>query len=136
MSYLLDTSTCVELMRPKPSLTRARADRVRTRGERMVLSSVVMFELWYGVFKSERTAESQRKLNSFMLGVDEVCDLDDADARVAGEIRAQLEAVGKTIGAYDTLIAAQCLNRNFTLVTSNISELRRVNGLRWEDWSK
>lgn len=136
MSYLLDTSTCVALMRAQPSLVRARADRALTRGETMVLSSIVMYELWYGVFKSERATENARKLQSLVSGFDEVCLFDEMDARTAGEIRAQLESAGKTIGAYDTLIAAQCLNHNFTLVTSNVSEFRRVRGLTWEDWAK
>ena len=136
MSFLLDTSTCVALLRPKPSLVRARADRALSRRERMVLSSVVLHELWYGVYKSERVAENTRKLQSFLAGLDEIYQFDETDAHTAGEIRAQLESVGNVIGAYDTLIAAQCLNRDFILVTSNVSEFRRVKGLRWVDWAK
>jgi tRNA(fMet)-specific endonuclease VapC len=136
MSYLLDTSTCVDLLRPRASLVRMRADQAIASGEKLLLSSIVIYELWYGVQKSERLAENIRKLQSLLSGPVEIIPFYDDDARKAGEIRAQLERSGKGIGAYDTLIAGQCLNHDFTLVTSNVSEFRRVKDLRWEDWTK
>jgi hypothetical protein len=51
-------------------------------------------------------------------------------------LRAQLEAVGRPIGAYDLLIAGQALRRNSTLVTANVSEFRRVEALVWQNWAK
>jgi len=136
MSYFLDTSTCVALLRPGSSLVRRRAEQAIFSGERLLLSSIVIYELWYGVQKSERVAENIRKLQSLLSGSVETCPFYEDDARTAGEIRAQLELSGRGIGAYDTLIAGQCLNHNFTLVTANVSEFRRVKGLRWEDWTK
>jgi len=49
-------------------------------------------------------------------------------------VRAQLERVGRPIGAYDLLIAGQALQRGYTLVTANAREFARVKGLRWENW--
>ncbi len=57
-------------------------------------------------------------------------------ARAAGTLRAQLEAEGRPIGAYDVLIAGQALRRKLTLVTANVSEFRRVKGLVWQNWAK
>lgn len=136
MSYLLDTSTCLALLRPKSLLVRARAERAVARGDQLVISSIVLHELWYGVHKSDRFQENALKLRSFLSAFVQVCPFENNDARAAGEIRAQLEASGRTIGAYDTLIAGHCLNHNFTLVTANVAEFRRVKGLRWEDWTK
>jgi tRNA(fMet)-specific endonuclease VapC len=136
MSYLLDTSTCVDLLRPKASLVRTRAEKAISSGERLLLSSIVVYELWYGVQKSDRIEENTRKLQSLLSGPVEICPFYDDDARKAGEVRAQLELSGKGIGAYDTLIAGQCLNHDYILVTANVSEFRRVKDLRWEDWTK
>jgi tRNA(fMet)-specific endonuclease VapC len=61
---------------------------------------------------------------------------EEEDAKVAGEVRAALEADGKPIGAYDLLIAGQALRSKFTLVTSNVSGFSRVKGLAWQDWGK
>jgi tRNA(fMet)-specific endonuclease VapC len=58
------------------------------------------------------------------------------DAKVAGRVRAAMEAVGKPIGAYDLLIAGQALRHQVTLITANGKEFRRVKGLEWEDWAK
>jgi tRNA(fMet)-specific endonuclease VapC len=96
------------------------------RGERLVVSSIVLDELWYGAVNSKRIDENTAKLGSFLSGCEETCACDETDASRAGEIRAALEQKGETIGAYDTLIAGQCLSRNFTLLSGNISEFRRV----------
>ena len=60
---------------------------------------------------------------------------DEEDARAAGTIRAELEALGRPIGAYDVLLAGQARRHGATLVTSNAKEFARVSGLKWEDWA-
>ena len=57
------------------------------------------------------------------------------DARAAGMVRAELEAVGKPVGASDVLLAGQARRRGATLVTSTAKEFARVRGLKWEDWA-
>ena len=57
----------------------------------------------------------------------------DAD-RHYGRIRAQLEREGKTIGANDLMIAAHALAQDAVLVTGNVDEFKRVNGLKIENW--
>ncbi len=63
-------------------------------------------------------------------------DLDREDARAAGEIRAALARQGTPIGPYDVLIAGQAKARALTLVTGNLAEFQRVEGLRIEDWTR
>jgi tRNA(fMet)-specific endonuclease VapC len=97
---------------------------------------VVTFELWYGVSKSERVELNTARLSSFLAGPVTILPLEEEDARLAGSIRAVLEASGRPIGAYDVLIAGQAVARELTLVTANVSEFTRVKGLRWQDWAK
>lgn len=101
----------------------------------MLVSSVVAFELWYGVAESQRKEANTQRLESFFAGPLEWTLFDEEDAREAGLVRAQLEMAGKPIGAYDVLIAGQARRRGATLVTSNTGEFDRVNGLKWEDWA-
>ena len=56
------------------------------------------------------------------------------DARRAGDVRAALRARGTPIGPYDVLIAGQALARGLILVTHNVAEFSRVEGLRVENW--
>ena len=57
-----------------------------------------------------------------------------ADAERAGEIRAALQARGTPIGPSDVLIAGQASARSLTLITHNVAEFGRVDGLAFEDW--
>jgi len=53
------------------------------------------------------------------------------DAEIAGPIRAELEAIGKPVGAYDVLIAGQAIRNKLTLITTNLSEFARIEALAW-----
>ncbi len=59
---------------------------------------------------------------------------DDADAVEHARIRHELELAGLVIGPYDLQIASICVRHGLTLVTSNIGEFSRVQGLMVEDW--
>ena len=101
----------------------------------MVTSSLVVFELWYGVAKSSRKESNESRLGAFLSGPIGIVDFEEEDAHIAGMIRANLERAGTPVGAYDLLIAAQGLRHGATVVTSNGSEFGRVSGLTWEDWA-
>ena len=64
----------------------------------------------------------------------EVVDSGREDARNAGGDPRDLWRAGTPIGPYDILIAGQALARDLTLITHNIREFSRVQGLRIEDW--
>jgi tRNA(fMet)-specific endonuclease VapC len=135
MTYLLDTNACIALINGAPKDVRRRFQRAIHKEASVLMSSVVAFELWYGVAKSQHKETNTRRLEAFLAGPLEWTLLDDADAREAGRVRAELEAAGKPIGAYDVLIAGQARRRGATLVTSNVAEFDRVAGLKWEDWA-
>jgi tRNA(fMet)-specific endonuclease VapC len=136
MNYLLDTNTCIALMSPTANSVQKRFARTARKGGRLFVPSVVAFELWYGVFKSARQQENTKRCEIFFAGPLEMLPFQEADAKVAGELRAQLESAGKPIGAYDLLIAGQAVRHKMTLITANVSEFSRVKGLLWDDWSK
>jgi tRNA(fMet)-specific endonuclease VapC len=134
-TYLLDTNACIALITGVDVNVRRRFQRAVARESVMLLSSVVAFELWYGVAKSQRKDGHTRRLETFFAGPLEWTLFDEDDARAAGTVRAELEAVGKPIGAYDVLLAGQARRRGAVLVTSNSRECARVTGLKWEDWA-
>jgi tRNA(fMet)-specific endonuclease VapC len=134
VNYLLDTNACIALI--NQGAVRSRFQRALSGGAQIYVSSVVTFELWYGVAKSAHQAHNAERLEAFLAGPIALLPLEDEDARAAGAIRAALQASGMPIGAYDTLIAGQALARQLTLVTANVSEFSRVKGLSWQDWAK
>lgn len=135
MTYLLDTNAVIALLKDKPPGVRERFRKAQAAENVIAVSSLVLFELWYGVARSTRRQENSERLRIFLAGDIAVLPFEEEDAAVAGELRATLEAAGKPIGPYDLLIAAQALRSEAILVTANVSEFARVPDLEWEDWS-
>jgi tRNA(fMet)-specific endonuclease VapC len=129
---MLDTDVCIDAMRGRSLAIRSHLERMAI-GE-VVISAIVAAELWTGVMKSRRPKAAENAVRKFLSYV-EVLDWPVGAARVYGDIRAHLEASGRSIGAVDMLIAAHAIVEKIALVTRNQSEFRRVAGLQLEDWS-
>jgi tRNA(fMet)-specific endonuclease VapC len=135
VNYLLDTNAVIALLKNHPPSVRSRLRGVVSEGASIAVPSVALYELWYGVARSERRNENAERLRVFLSGDITIIPFDDEDAAAAGDLRAALEAAGTPIGPYDLLIAAQALRGGTTLVTANVSEFARVRGLLWQDWT-
>lgn len=128
MRYLLDTNAISALLKGHGRFTeRLRQHEVQD----FALSTIVLHELYFGAFKSERRDANLDRIARLPFPK---LDLTDDDARYAGIIRAGLGAAGRPIGPYDVLIAGQALARGLTLITRNMREFIRIEGLRVEDW--
>lgn len=114
---------------------RGRLQHAVSTGASIAVSSIALFELWYGVARSQHRRENAERLSVFLSGDIRVVPFEEEDAATAGDLRAALETAGKPIGPYDLLIAAQAVRAGATLVTANVSEFRRVRGLRWQNWA-
>jgi len=123
-------------MNGTPVAVRSRFEKAIRGHFQVYVSSVVAFELWYGIAKSARVEVNTQRLEMLLSSPVIALPFENEDSRAAGSIRATLEAAGKPIGAYDYLIAGQAMARQLTLVTANVSEFSRVKGLSWQDWAK
>ncbi len=130
MRYLLDANAVIALLNDKSSRLAKRARRESPSD--IATSTIVAHELFFGAYKSARTAINLALIDALRFPV---LDFDMEDARRAGEIRALLAGKGTPIGAYDVLIAGQALARDMILVTQNTREFIRVPRLRIDNWS-
>jgi tRNA(fMet)-specific endonuclease VapC len=130
LRYLLDTNLCIRVLRDRPRELRP---RFNAESAALAISTVVLSELLYGAEKSGKPVENRQEVRRFAARL-EVLAFDEAAAAHAGEIRAALERRSQMIGGYDVLIAGHARSRGLIVVTSNLSEFRRVDGLRCEDW--
>lgn len=128
--FVLDSSTVIDYFK---SRGRVAEHLLATPPSEIGLSSIVLYELEVGAERSRRPdvnrrhIEELRRLATFLpFGADE--------ARAAARIRAALEDRGQKIGPYDTLIAATALANGATLVTHNVEEFGRIEGLAIDDW--
>jgi len=130
MPYLLDTNTCIDVMRNHPDVV-SRMSVVAP--EDCVISTITSYELHTGVAKCASPDKERAKVDLLLKTVIQQ-PFGLADAREAGRIRGLLESHGEMIGPYDVLLAAQALAAGLTLVTSNTNEFQRVPGLSVENW--
>lgn len=105
---------------------------IRVGQETIATSIVAAGELRFG---AARVANEQfsRRIDR-VLGLVPSLALDAPVDRVYADVRARLERIGKSIGNNDTLIAAHALALDLTLVTDNVGEFERVEGLRVTNW--
>ena len=130
LRYMLDTDLCIRVLRDRPRELRP---RFNAEAAALSISTVVLTELLYGAEKSAKPVENRHEVLRFVARL-EVLAFDDEAAAHAAEIRATLERRGQMIGGYDVLIAGHARSRGLIVVTGNLGEFRRVEGLRSEDW--
>ena len=130
MRYLLDTNIVSAMVRdPRGPIT----EHIRTVGEKSVCTSVVVAaELRYGATK-KGSARLLAQLEAVLTAL-EVLALETPVDSVYGDVRTQLERAGHPIGGNDLLIAAHALSLEYTVVTDNEQEFKRVEGLSVENW--
>ncbi len=97
--------------------------------------AIVEYELRYGLLRLPTLAAAPRLAAlSALLRPMQILPFDSECAAHAARIRVELEAVGTPIGPHDTLIAATVLRYQATLVTRNVREFTRVQGLQYLNW--
>lgn len=132
ISHVLDTNAVIGLIggKSKTLVKRILDSPLGSIG----VPSIVVHELYFGAQKSARVQQNLETLR-LILADFPILDFDLADAFSAGEIRAALVAKGTPIGPYDVLIAGQAKTRKLVVITNNIKEFQRVEGLLVEDWT-
>lgn len=131
MIYLLDTNICIAILNDSSSAAARRLARLSPRD--VALCSIVKAELFYGAYRSQRARENLELLARFFAAFGDL-PFDENVAAILGKERARLARLGTPIGPYDVVIAATALRHGATLVTHNVREFERVEGLRWVDW--
>ncbi|MCD4807487.1 MAG: type II toxin-antitoxin system VapC family toxin [Methanococcoides sp.] len=131
MIRLLDTNTCIYF------LNRASEKVVQQFKElspsQIKLPSITVAELYYGAEKSKFKAKNREKVKRFV-STFEIVSFDEKACTAYAKIRHSLERSGTPVGPMDLLIASIGLAYNFTVVTNNIKEFKRVKGLKLQNW--
>ena len=133
--FMLDTDTCIFLMRGESPALAAKVQSVPL--QQQVMSAVTFAELTYGVQASAaaKRKQNQSVLDSLVLHL-AVLDWPQDAAKHYAEIRADLKKRGAQLGAADLMIAAHARAMGAIVVTNNVKDFERVKGLEVENWSK
>lgn len=100
----------------------------------MALSVVTEMEIRYGLARNPKLRIADL-VEEFLAGIT-ILSLDSDVAGTHARVRARLESKGGPIGPLDTMIGAHALSIDATLVTNNVKEFRRIEGLRVRDWTR
>ena len=130
--YFLDTNICIFIINGKyPNLNKRFLECDK---KAIKISSVVLYELFYGAEKSQKRTHNIAKIQTFISEL-EIIPFDRKTAEIASVVRADLEKTGQPIGGYDLMIASTAIANNGIIVTNNTREFSRINKLSVEDWS-
>lgn len=128
--FMLDTDTVSFALRGQHGVGAKLIERAPSE---VCLSAIALSELRFG---ADRRASKRlhRLVDTFIEHV-EVVPFDSVAATMFGRLCSQLEARGRPIGSFDTLIAAHAMALNVTLVTNNTKHFGRVQGLKTANWA-
>lgn len=128
--YLLGTNVCIAAMRNHLQVAQRMA---AVSPDEIAISSITSYELLTGVEKCSDPSRERAKVQ-LLLNTVHVLPFDNAAAAGAARIRATLEQQGQPIGPYDVLLAGQARSSDLILVTANMREFTRIEGLQVENW--
>jgi tRNA(fMet)-specific endonuclease VapC len=128
--YALDTNSVIYFFK---GMGRISERVLSTPRHEVAIPVVALYELEVGIAKSTSPTKRIEQLEELLRWA-RVLPFDRREAKVAAQVRAQLERKGAPIGPLDTLIAGTALAHGATLVTRNTVEFGRIESLKAENW--
>lgn len=128
--YLLDTNICAYFFNGKFNLTE-KIDEVEF--DNCCVSEITIAELKYGIAKSIHKEKNQKALDKFQEKI-EILPIFPVLDIYANE-KARLKTKGRMLDDFDLLIGTTAIFNNLTLVTKNVSDFDRLDGIVIEDWT-
>ena len=131
MIRLLDTNTCIYFLNRASERI---VDRFKELSPSQIkLPSITVAELYYGAEKSKFRSRNRERVRRFV-STFEIVSFDEKACGSYAKIGYSLERSGTPVGPMDLLVASIGLAHNFTVVTNNVKEFKRVKGLKLENW--
>ena len=131
LRYLLDTNICIYVIKARPP---SMLESFNRHAGHIAISAITLSELLHGVEKSAAPERNLAAVENFCSRLDLLPYGPKASLHY-GQIRAALERRGTPIGVNDLHIAAQARSEGLTLVSNNLREFERVEGLLLENWA-
>ena len=132
LKYMLDTNIAIHVIKRRPI---EMLETFNQHTDQLCISSITLAELLHGVEKSKFAEKNLKNVENFISRL-EVLEYGNKAASHYGNIRADLERKGITIGVNDLHIAGHARSEGLIIVTNNVREFERVSGLRLENWVK
>lgn len=132
--YMLDTDICSYIMREHPETVVNKLQQAVEQNCSIVISAITYSELRFGAIGKRASPKHNGIVDEFIERLDFILPWDRQAVDCSAKIKKALNDAGTPIGNNDTLIAGHALSVGATLVTHNLREFRRVDGLIIEEW--
>lgn len=128
--YLLDTNICIFFLKGQYDLH----TKIEKAGiENCFISEITMAELKYGVENSTQKAKNRETLENFLARFVVIPIFSALD--IYAKEKARLKTAGMVLDDFDLLIWATAISNKLSIVTRNISDFNRLDGIQIEDWT-
>jgi tRNA(fMet)-specific endonuclease VapC len=128
--YILDTNTLIYFFKGLGGVAETLFSKEPAN---IGIPAIVIYKIQTGIAKSTSPRKRTQQLKSLTEAV-AILPFSTEEAKASATIRSRLEQKGTPIGHYDVLIAGTAMARKGVLVTHNLTEFKRVKGLKTEDW--
>lgn len=132
--YMLDTNICSFLIRNKPDYLLDKLQETVESHHKVVISAITYAELTFGAVNKKASPKMPDIVSEFVNRLNAVLAWDKKAVEASTLIKKQLNSKGTPIGHNDTLIAGHCVSVRAILITDNVKEFQRVDGLVFENW--
>ena len=128
--YLLDTNICIYLLKGLYQLDK----KIEKAGiDNCFISEITLAELKFGAENSANPVANRKVVEAFQDKF-AILPIFTALDHYAKE-KARLRKKGKSLDDFDLLIGATSISNNLILVTKNVSDFDRIDGIKIEDWT-
>lgn len=128
--YLLDTDTIIYSLKGNEAVQKNLRKHI---SDPMKASIISLMELYFGAYKSERTAANLARVKRIETSFD-ILPVGKETAEIFGMLKASLQKSGTPLDDFDLIIAGCAMAHNLTLVTNNTKHFRRIKGLLLVNW--
>lgn len=130
LTFMLDTNIAIHVIKQRPI---AALNKFNQYAARICVSSITVAELYFGAENSQNMAKNLVQVDDFLSRL-VILDYDSQAASHHGNIYADLTKKGNVISENEMHIAGHARSRGLILVTNNLREFERVEGLRLDNW--
>lgn len=129
--YLLETSTCIELLRGNQHVR----EHCIESNQLCCISAITAIELLYGAYgapkqyREKEVAKAKMLINYYpIVGIDDIPEAFSLEKR-------NLEKLGQIIEDFDLMIGITGCVANMVVVTHNQKHFERIHGIKIDDWT-
>jgi len=127
--YLLDTNICIHFLGDEYNIK----EKIEKVGiENCLVSEITVAELKFGAENSKNKENNKKTIDAFVKIFSIIPIYNSLD--IYASEKARLRKKGKPLDDFDLLIGATAISNNFTLVTRNVSDFDRMEGIEIKNW--